>query len=372
MTTETSQLEKPATRLLPTEREINIMLTIAKSAAAARVDGCTSQHEAFIRILAGFELGIPPAAAIQELAIQDGKISMSSIMMAALVKQKNAGTITVKQYDETGSILVMQAAGNPEIMTFTLSWSECEARKMNLTRKGQRKDTYDQHRAAMLYNRNLSAGCRVVFPDVIIGAKYVIAELDDDNGDSSGPVALQEIEDVPIAGFAPVKAENTTETAEGAADNTASKGVQDSQPTILSIAGFSAVLPPHLTPALPAASQLAAAPDVQRILPATREKILLAVKSLHLSQSEWDTFRNVHGVPTLDDVYESIAQNVLQRLDRLVVYSQIYATLDADKATLWITPKAMLSLDISRLTVLADEISAAFSPFDPLEKKPGN
>ncbi len=99
-----------------------------------------------------------------------GKVGMSSEMMASLIRQQGHSIIKDPKSDNTICILHGKRVDNGD--TWTVSFSEADARKAGLY-----KNIYEKYPAIMLYNRTMSMLARQLFPDVIKGAGYTMDEL---------------------------------------------------------------------------------------------------------------------------------------------------------------------------------------------------
>lgn len=99
-----------------------------------------------------------------------GKVGMSSEMMASLIRQKSHSIIKDPKSDSTVCILHGKRADNGD--TWTITFSMDDARRAGLA-----KNMYEKYPAIMLYNRAMSMLARQLFPDVIKGAGYTMDEL---------------------------------------------------------------------------------------------------------------------------------------------------------------------------------------------------
>jgi len=99
-----------------------------------------------------------------------GKVGMSSEMMASLIRQQKHSIIKDCKSDNTICILHGKRADNGD--TWTVSFSMEDARRAGLA-----KNMYEKYPGIMLYNRAMSMLARQLFPDVIKGAGYTLDEL---------------------------------------------------------------------------------------------------------------------------------------------------------------------------------------------------
>lgn len=99
-----------------------------------------------------------------------GRVGMSSEMMASLIRQSGHSIIKDPKSDNTICILHGKRADNGD--TWTVSFSMDDARRAGLA-----KNMYDKYPGIMIYNRAMSMLARQLFPDIIKGAGYTKEEL---------------------------------------------------------------------------------------------------------------------------------------------------------------------------------------------------
>lgn len=121
----------------------------------------------------GRELGIPPMQAFASISVIQGKPCLSAELMVALVYQRVPGsqinfTTPPKEQHLRCEAEFIRPGGKPQLFAFTIE----EANRAGL----MGKQTWKQYPAAMLRARCISAGCRAVFPDAIMGC-YTAEEM---------------------------------------------------------------------------------------------------------------------------------------------------------------------------------------------------
>jgi len=128
-------------------------------------------------------LNINPLEALNGgLYYLQGKVGMSSEMMASLIRQHGHSIIKDQKSDNTICILHGRRVDNGD--TWTVSFSMEDAKRAGLA-----KNMYEKYPGIMLYNRAMSMLSRQLFPDVIKGAGYTadeLAEIKSNNSYSSG------------------------------------------------------------------------------------------------------------------------------------------------------------------------------------------
>lgn len=116
-----------------------------------------------------------------------GKVGMSSEMMATLVRQSGHSIVKDAKSDNTVCILHGTRKDNGD--TWTVSFSMDDAKRAGLA-----KNMYEKYPAVMLYNRAMSMLARQLFPDVIKGCGYTPDELHEIKNNSQN--SHQQIEPV--------------------------------------------------------------------------------------------------------------------------------------------------------------------------------
>lgn len=121
-----------------------------------------SEAQAFVKILAGQELGIGPMAAVAGLNVIQGKVTLSANLLATMVKRHPAYDYRVSKHTDEGCRIVFLQNGE-EIgeSVFTLE----DARRAGL--KGANWSKWPK---AMLFARALTQGVRWYCPDVTAGS----------------------------------------------------------------------------------------------------------------------------------------------------------------------------------------------------------
>ncbi len=116
-------------------------------------------------------LNIDPLEALNGgLYYLNGKVGMSSEMMASLIRQRGHSIIKDAKSDNSVCILHGRRADNGDTWAVTFSMEDAK-------RAGLARNMYDKYPGVMLYNRAMSMLARQLFPDVIKGAGYTQEEL---------------------------------------------------------------------------------------------------------------------------------------------------------------------------------------------------
>jgi len=128
-----------------------------------------SEAQAFVKIMAGRELGIGPMAAMMGINVIQGKVTLSSNLMAAKVKA--SGTYTYLPREISNERVELEFLQNGESIGVS-EFSIEDAQRAGLL-KGQNWQKYPK---AMLFARSLSQGVRWYCPDVLSGAPAYVPE----------------------------------------------------------------------------------------------------------------------------------------------------------------------------------------------------
>ncbi len=131
-----------------------------------------TSEQAIIIILKGRELGIPPMQAFSNIAVVNGKPTMSAELMLSMIYRNVPGAIVNYLHtDETKCVIEAQRPlGKPTTFKFTMD----DAKRANLAGKGP----WISYPAAMLRARCVSAMARAMFSDALSGVVYTAEELE--------------------------------------------------------------------------------------------------------------------------------------------------------------------------------------------------
>lgn len=99
-----------------------------------------------------------------------GRVGMSTELMATLIRQ--AGHSVIKDAKSDNTVCILHGTRKDNGDTWTVSFSMDDARRAGLA-----KNMYDKYPGIMLYNRAMSMLARQLFPDVIKGCGYTYDEL---------------------------------------------------------------------------------------------------------------------------------------------------------------------------------------------------
>ncbi len=122
----------------------------------------------------GEALGLAPMVAIQQIAVIQGKPTMSAQLMGALVRQ--AGHRLRVSVDESSKAVIAELtrSDDPDF-TFRSVWDMARAQTAGLTGKG---GSWKNFPLAMLKARAITEVCRDGCPEVLAGVAYTPDELE--------------------------------------------------------------------------------------------------------------------------------------------------------------------------------------------------
>jgi hypothetical protein len=161
-------------------------ITIGKILAASKFfKDATTDAQAVAKILRGWELGIPPVAALENIYVIDGKTSLSAHLIAA--KIEDSGRFRQRIIAHTNEICAIRFDGRTEG-----SWDEIGISEFTIAdakiAKLIGKNNWQQYPKAMLYSRALAQGARWFCSRVFMGAIYVPEELGVETDESGNAV----------------------------------------------------------------------------------------------------------------------------------------------------------------------------------------
>lgn len=119
----------------------------------------------------GRELGIPPVAALNTMAIVSGRLTMEAKALLAVAHDRAGVTWKIETLTSKGCILIFSRPGFESVKS---SFDETDAKAANLLGK----DNWRNYPKDMYFARAASRGVRQIAPDAVLGL-YVIEEMQD-------------------------------------------------------------------------------------------------------------------------------------------------------------------------------------------------
>jgi len=190
----------PPVAVLPTQPEISIMGTLAKSVVLARGHAVPatvdSPAKAFAIMLAGWEVGAKPMTALRHMFVVNGRTEPDAQLMMGIVKARDPSARFVF-HARTDDLCDMELfrGGRPVVR---LAYTAADAERAGLLKKG---GPWAQYRKDMMAWAAIKRVCRLGAPDLINAISGVdvgeASEMMDDLPDEGGPVI--DVEAVPAA-----------------------------------------------------------------------------------------------------------------------------------------------------------------------------
>ena len=129
--------------------------------------------DVFLIILTGFELGMPPTAALRSIHVVQGKPVMSAALIMRLAKNlPECEYFGMVESDDTKATYKTKQRGSDSYESLTFTWEQ--AKKAGLTSK----DNWRKHPADMLRARCIAKLARAVYGEVF-GGMYEQDEAED-------------------------------------------------------------------------------------------------------------------------------------------------------------------------------------------------
>lgn len=153
-------------------KTLNGILRLAEvMAMSGQFKDIQSAHQAAVRIIAGQELGLGPFQSISQLYVIDGKVTLMTGLMSALIKRHPNYDYRVIEHTEDECIIEFYENGQH---IGTSEFTMHHASQAGLIKPGSAWEKYPRN---MLFARALSNGARWFTPDVFGGSIYTPDEL---------------------------------------------------------------------------------------------------------------------------------------------------------------------------------------------------
>jgi hypothetical protein len=165
-------------------------IQIGKILAASRFfKDATNEQQAVAKILRGWELGIPPVAALENISVIDGRTTLSAHLIAAKVAESSRYRLFIVNHTHEECVVRFEQKvdGNWEylgVSEFTID----DARRASLLHK-KNWQTYPK---AMLYARAVVQGARWYCSSVFMGSIYIPEELE------ATTIEARQVEEIPV------------------------------------------------------------------------------------------------------------------------------------------------------------------------------
>jgi len=169
--------EEPETKAIEvrpqTGLSANEAMSLGSIAVQALVGGSSNQAEAAMKIIRGHELGVGPAASIENIYVVNQKTAMSAGLIGALIKGSEKYNFRVVEHDNEHCKMDFLEDGELcGVSEFTIE----DAKQAKLVKPNSPWINYPKN---MLFARALTNGARWYCPDVFQGHVYTPEELGD-------------------------------------------------------------------------------------------------------------------------------------------------------------------------------------------------
>lgn len=147
------------------EAKYKMACTLAKSGLIPQ--GLNTPEKVFVALQWGHELGLSPMVAVNNVAVINGKPTLSADIMAAIVKRspEYGGIKWLEMSDRKAECEITRILPNGEKETQKSCFSIEDAERAGLANR----DVWKKYTKRMLKHRCLSAGLKDMFPDLLAG-----------------------------------------------------------------------------------------------------------------------------------------------------------------------------------------------------------
>lgn len=152
--------------------------------------GLNSPEKVFVALQWGHELGLSPMVAVNNVAVINGKPTLSADIMAAVVKRspEYGGIKWIEMSDTKAECEITRILPNGEKEVQTSCFTIEDAQKAGLTTK----DVWKKYPRRMLKHRCLSYGVKDVFPDLLAGL-YDPEEMESVQSEKTAPTTERNV-----------------------------------------------------------------------------------------------------------------------------------------------------------------------------------
>lgn len=294
--------------LMPTQSEMANMVQISNAIAKSGMPlpkDCRTPEAVFAKLLIGWEHGLGPMTAINNIYNIDGKMSLPEEVKVAVIRSRRLGDIrTVEATDQRAVVEVTRPdLPSPVRVAFTVD-DAVQAGLLRRTASGDltsNKDTWVKWRASMLLARARAYACHRYFEEVFTGLPYSPAELGADTDERGRLVDVPAFEPPPPPPWQAPPSTQSPPTPPAPADPPPVSPQPDAR-AVTSSASAETAAPP------------AGGPDAQQI---ERARVLKAALKLDANQWVAQLQRVQPGATSLKQMTPAMAGAILCRLENL-------------------------------------------------------
>jgi len=155
----------PYNELMPVSLAEKIEMAKYLSQSGLMPNGLHTPAQVFVALQMGHELGLAPMVAVNNIAVINGKPTLSAQIMDAIVKgQKDYAGMTIDAKEKEFSVTIRRRVGE-NVEEYTGTFSIEDANKAGL----MGKDNWKKYPKRMLKHRALAFAARDAFPDALAG-----------------------------------------------------------------------------------------------------------------------------------------------------------------------------------------------------------
>jgi hypothetical protein len=177
---------EPSRSVVPTGAHLDAMIRVSEMLASSSLVPAAYRGKAanvLLASLAGQPFGWDPTMSMRSFHIIEGSPSLKPEVMLALVRR--AGHSVSGDTSPTGATITGTRRDSGDSMTVTFTMED--AKRAGLAGK---RGPWTQYPASMCWARALSQLCRMLFPDVVLGAGYTPEELGAFSNDDPMPTVV--------------------------------------------------------------------------------------------------------------------------------------------------------------------------------------
>lgn len=168
--------------LMPQTYEGKLQMAGALAKSGLIPQGLNTPEKVFVALQWGHELGLSPMVAVNNVAVINGKPTLSADIMAAVVKRspEYGGIEWVKNTESEAECIITRILSNGKTESITSRFTMQDAVNAGLANK----TVWKQYPRRMLKHRCLSYGLKDMFPDILAGL-YTPEEMESVSDESN-------------------------------------------------------------------------------------------------------------------------------------------------------------------------------------------
>ena len=182
---------------LPSRADLEKMRAIAERVACAGMRGIHNTDAAFARLLTGWEHGLGPATALNNIYNQDGRLALPELIKVAAVRQAGIGDVRTVEVTARQAVVEVTRAdwptsAKPIRVAYTIE-DAVAAGLVKLDSQGRNvssKDNWRKYAPDMLLARARAVAIRRYLEEAFTGLPYSADELGADTDDDGLPIDL--------------------------------------------------------------------------------------------------------------------------------------------------------------------------------------